>query len=362
MLPKSSETSNIGPIVGNSRILKDVLNVADLVSETDATVLVRGESGTGKELIARRIHEKSVRRRQQFIKVLCPAIPETLFESELFGHEKGSFTGAGMAQPGKFEFANGGTIFLDEVGDLPASVQPKLLQAIQDGEFTRLGSNQNLRVNVRIIAATNKDLESGISKGTFRRDLYYRLNVVSIILPPLRSRTEDIPRLANYFVNLFNRKLNKRFTLPEELLSLFLQYHWPGNIRELENMVKRLTILGNAQAMGRELGLKIEIHGKKSTKFSSMNQTSTARERTFHQERRKRNRRSLIPMASESLTGKGSIQSLKVMSRNAARETELILIRKMLNQTGWNRKKAAIKLGISYKALLYKMKDLKPLD
>jgi formate hydrogenlyase transcriptional activator len=231
-------------VVGTNPQLTQALRDAERVALTDATVLIRGETGTGKELIARAIHRLSSRRDRALIKVNCAALPETLIASELFGHERGAFTGAVARKPGRFELADGGTIFLDEIGDLPLEIQVKILRVIQEREFERVGGTQPVKTDVRIIAATNRDLESLITKGAFRQDLYYRLNVFPITVPPLRERPEDIRELAMHMVRKHSRRQNKKITrLSQRTMSLLQTYHWPGNVRELENLVERAVIL-----------------------------------------------------------------------------------------------------------------------
>lgn len=232
-------------IVGKSNKIKSILSLIKKVAPTSATVLIRGESGTGKELIARTIHKFSKRACGPFVKISCAAIPETLLESELFGHEKGAFTGAETSRKGCFELANGGTLFLDEIGDISPPVQVKLLRAIQEKEIQKIGSSKPVKVDVRIIAATNKNIEEMIKKGEFREDLYYRLNVISITMPPLRERKEDIPLLVNHIIKKLNIEMNRKFTgVEEEALQYLLSYHWPGNVRELENTLERAMVLG----------------------------------------------------------------------------------------------------------------------
>jgi transcriptional regulator with GAF, ATPase, and Fis domain len=213
------------------------------VSSTDATVLVLGESGTGKELLARAVHNISNRSDRPLVKVNCSALPANLIESELFGHEKGSFTGATSRKIGRFELADGGTIFLDEIGDLPLELQPKILRVLQEGEFERIGNAKTIKVNVRIIAATNRNLDQEIKNGNFREDLYYRLNVFPINIPPLRERKEDTSLLINYFVNKYSRKVGKKIeTISQNMIEKLTEYNWPGNVRELENIIERAVI------------------------------------------------------------------------------------------------------------------------
>ncbi|MFQ5454863.1 MAG: sigma-54-dependent transcriptional regulator [Nitrospirota bacterium] len=231
-------------IVGDSEAIQRVFKSIEKIADSDSTILILGESGTGKEVLARTIHFNSSRSNKPLIPVHCGAIPETLLESELFGHEKGSFTGAYSSRTGRFELANGGTIFLDEIGEMSPTLQVKLLRVLQEREFERVGGTKTIKVDIRIIAATNKDLEKEVEKGSFREDLYYRLNVIPVTIPPLRERREDIPLLLNHFIEQFNKKKNKDIkAISDEAMSLLMEYRWPGNIREVENLVERLAIL-----------------------------------------------------------------------------------------------------------------------
>ena len=241
---------NFEEVIGQAPALKRVLHQVETVAPTDSAVLICGETGTGKELIARAIHDLSRRRQRTLVKVNCAAIPTGLLESELFGHERGAFTGAIAQRIGRFELADGGTLFLDEVGDIPLELQPKLLRVLQEQEFERLGSTRTRRVHVRVVAATNRNLDEMVAAGTFRNDLYYRLNVFPITLPPLRERPEDIPPLVRYFVQKFARRMNKRVeTVPADAMAALAQYAWPGNVRELENAVERAVILTSGSAL-----------------------------------------------------------------------------------------------------------------
>jgi len=237
-------------IVGRSSAMQEIFSAVTRVAPTRATVLLAGESGVGKDLIARAIHFHSPRAERPFVKINCTAIPENLMESELFGYEKGAFTGAATSKPGKFEQADTGTVFLDEIGDVPASVQVKLLRVLQEREFERLGSNKTRRIDVRVIAATNVDLRAALEQGTFRQDLYYRLNVVPINLPPLRERKEDIPFLADHFMKTQSRELRgKEARLTDAAVQKLMSYHWPGNVRELENVIERSLVLGSGELL-----------------------------------------------------------------------------------------------------------------
>ena len=229
-----------------SEKMQAVYKIVERVSDSRATVLIRGESGTGKELIARSLHFNSRRAAKPFIAVSCAALPETLLESELFGHEKNAFTGAAAAKPGRFELANNGTLFLDEIGDIPASIQIKLLRVLQEWEFERIGATKSTRVDVRLIAATNKDLEKAVADESFRNDLYYRLNIVTITVPALRERPEDIPALATHFIKKYNKENDRSITsIDDDVQQLLKVYHWPGNVRELENAMERAVVLSD---------------------------------------------------------------------------------------------------------------------
>jgi two-component system response regulator AtoC len=295
--------------------MRAVSEIIEQVADTDATVLIRGESGVGKELVAHAIHSRSLRRGRHFIKVNCAALPTELLESELFGHEKGAFTGAYRCKPGRFEFANQGTIFLDEIGDLALNLQAKLLHVLHDGEFSRIGGREAIRVNVRAIAATNKDLEDAVKNGQFRKDLYYRLNVVNIFVPPLRERRDDIPLLADLFLRKSNARYNRAMTISSETMQLLCNYAWPGNVRELENIIKRLVVLGSDKTIVQEL------------------------------------RGGLIPPVGFERPWSSTGRDL----RTVVREAERAAIQRALEEVRGNRAEAARALKVSYKALLYKI-------
>ena len=240
---KGPAASRFDQIIGNSPALEFVLSEVERVAPTDSTVLVLGETGTGKELIARAVHNLSARCGRPFIKLNCAAIPFELLESELFGHEKGAFTGAFAQKIGRFEMADTGTLFLDEIGDMPLALQPKLLRVLQEQEFERVGSGRTHRINVRVVAATHRDLTEMVARKEFRSDLYYRLNVFPVALPPLRERREDIPQLASHFVEICARRMGKQIDhIPQDMLTAFTAYSWPGNVRELQNLVERAVI------------------------------------------------------------------------------------------------------------------------
>src|SRR4029077_15626105 len=239
---------------GNSEKMRAIAQVIEQVADSDVGVLIRGESGVGKELVSRAIHQRSTRRNRPFVKVNCAALPAELLESELFGHERGAFTGAANTRIGKFEQADTGTLMLDEIGEMKPALQAKLLHVLQDGEFTKLGSNKRIQVDVRIVAATNRDLEKMMLSGEFREDLYYRLKVIELTVPPLRERRDEIPTLIDFFIARYARKYNRPARpLSEQLRQLFMVYEWPGNIRELENMIKRVVILQDEQLVVREI-------------------------------------------------------------------------------------------------------------
>ena len=251
MITRSSAPNQLEEeIVGHSPAFANVLSQVRIIAKSDSVTLIQGETGTGKEVIARAIHNQSLRCRGPFVKLNCAAIPGALLESELFGHERGAFTGAFQQTKGRFQQADHGTLFLDEIGDLPLELQPKLLRALQEQEFERLGSSQTIRVNVRVVAATNQDLAQLVSNKQFRADLYYRLNVIPIYLPPLRERSADIPDLAEYFVRKFSARINKAIdTIPAEVIQFLKCHDWPGNIRELQNFIERAVVMSTGPVL-----------------------------------------------------------------------------------------------------------------
>jgi two-component system response regulator AtoC len=323
-------------LCGDNPKMREVREIIEQVADTDITVLVRGESGTGKELVARSIFQLSDRRDQPFVKVNCAALPSELLESELFGFEKGAFTGAQKRKLGKFEYADNGTIFLDEISEMHPALQAKLLQVLQDGEFSRLGGESDVHVNTRIIAATNRNLEEAVQDQSFREDLYYRLNVVTVHLPPLRDRMDAIPLLVDHFLQRNNEQYKKSVkALSKETMEVFMNHSWPGNVRELENMVRRMVVLGNEKAPLAEIADRGEDAPDRSKPSAD----------PFD----------LASLGADFNSGEGI--DLKAISRRAAQIAEKRVIEKVLNQTRWNRKEAAERLQISYKALLYKMKE-----
>jgi len=309
-----------------------MLEARQIIRETarvDVTVLVTGETGSGKELVARAIHNCSNRQAWPFVKVNCAAMPRELLESELFGYERGAFTGAHKLKIGKFEAAHRGTIFLDEIGDLHPALQAKLLHVLQDGEFSRIGAKSTLSVDVRILAATNQDLERAVAEGRFREDLYYRLNVVHVLVPPLRERTTEIPLLANYFVERY-AKLYRRdgFTIPASVMERLMRHRYPGNVRELENLIKRMIVLDDPFMTRIPLPDAGRIVRAQASSAVAPDLAATTQE-----------------------------LSLKEIGRRASQAAEREAIGKTLEQTGWNRVRAARVLRISYRALLYKIKQ-----
>ena len=329
--------------------MREVRALIDRVADTDVTVLIRGESGTGKELVARAIHAASPRRQRTFVKVNCAALPSELLESELFGFERGAFTGAIQHKPGKFEFAHQGTMFLDEISEMKPALQSKLLQVLQDGEFARLGARGDVKVDVRIVTATNRDLESAVADGLFREDLYFRLNVVCITLPPLRQRRDEIPALTELFIERYCEHYNKpRLNLANDTRRLFEEHDWPGNVRELENLIKRAVVLGSDESLRRDLADAIAGRSMRTGPIPLLQPLTPP----VAAPAAAAPPAPAVPVAPPALTG-----SLKDIARQAAREAERELIYRTLQHTRWNRREAAEILGISYKALLYKIKE-----
>jgi two-component system, NtrC family, response regulator AtoC len=300
------------------------------IAKTDITILIKGETGVGKEIVARDIHLSSSRREKPFIKVNCAAIPRGLLESELFGFDRGAFTGANLRKPGKFELANGGTILLNEIGETDIATQAKLLHVLQDGTFSRLGGNGNIDINTRVITTTKDHLELAMEKGNFREDLFFRINVMSITVPPLRDRIEQIPALTQHFFDFYRTKYQRSSPpLSSDALNAFMEYQWPGNIRELENVVKRIVLLGEEKAAVQEM-IDNSVKSERRTNGSigiSLNNTGEG---------------------MESL-------NLKKIARLASEKAEKKIIHETLHETHWNRKETAKLLRVSYKALLYKI-------
>ncbi len=322
-----------GNFVANSEPMQRIREAIDHIADTNVTVLIQGESGVGKEIIARRVHSTSSRSKQPFVKVNCAALPDELLESELFGYEKGAFTGAVGRKQGKFELANRGTLFLDEIGEMAAGLQAKLLHVLQDGTFAKLGGNQEVQVDVRVVCATNRGLEDMVKQGSFREDLYYRLNVVNIGIPPLRDRREEVMELAETFLRRYSAKYRRPYrALSAQLQSAFARYAFPGNVRELENMIKRMVVLESETTVLERIfnrGPEAEGDGA-STNFEAL---------------------------LEEVTETAGQVPLREVGRRAAQEAERETIERVLYRTNWNRKQAAKLLSVSYKTLLQKIRD-----
>jgi nitrogen regulation protein NR(I) len=329
---KEQDARRAGPMIGEGPVMREVQKLIDKVAMSASPVLVLGESGTGKELVAREIHRRSPRAQGPFVAVNCAALSEGVLESELFGHEKGAFTGALTGHKGRFELADGGTLFLDEIGELPAPVQVKLLRVLQDTEFERVGGNKTIRVDTRIVAATHKDLKKGIAQGEFREDLYYRLNVISIDLPPLRDRRDDIPALAEHFLARYGREMAKPVRLSAEVLDRLTHYRWPGNIRELQNVLERAVVLCDGEQ------LTVADLPKEILEPSGGPAPEPA------------------PSAALAETGEpGSPEHpTDLTARLDALEKAIIL--EALQKHRWNQTKVAASLGLKRSSLQYKMK------
>jgi two-component system, NtrC family, response regulator AtoC len=405
------EAGNERIVISHSPAMRRARALVDRIADTDVPVLLLGESGTGKEVIAREIHARSNRRNKPFIKVNCAALPGELLESELFGHERGAFTGATSEKPGKFELADGGTIFLDEIGEMAIRLQAKLLQVLQDEEFFRVGGKKSVRVDSRVVVATNRDLEKEIALGNFREDLYYRLNVVAIRLPALRERMEDVVPLTDHFLKKYGRNYIQGVSeLPSEVLRAFTEYEWPGNVRELENMVRRLCVLKDPTLVLDELrqGRTPASAPSLPTSYGGGGDDSAAPVRVSEPEPEPVVVRAAVPMPATQvlempsrggtsapatpaqglaelfagatpqpryanpfdmpqpppppLTMPVAEMSLKDIGKRAAMLAEREAILSMLQRTAWNKRKAAGKLRISYKALLYKIKECGIID
>jgi two-component system response regulator AtoC len=327
----------------------------DRVSASDVPVLLRGETGVGKEMLARRLHQRSPRADRPFLKLNCAALPSELIESELFGFEKGAFTGAYRSMPGKFELADGGTILLDEIGDMDVRLQAKLLQVVQDHEFHRLGSGETSKVNVRVMAATHCDLERAIADGSFREDLYYRLNIIDIHIPPLRERMDEVIPLAEYFFEAYATPANPALPLPHRLRQALLDHTWPGNVRELENVIRKYLVLGSEDEV-------IEGLNRRNNRTAAAMEVVSAEPETLPQigpssgagVRGVNSRSEANGRGGGSFTAAGNLEEID----NSHRAAEMSLILRALDSARWNRKRAAEILRIDYKALLYRMKKL----
>ena len=310
------------PLLDGSPQMRAIRTVIENIADTDATVLIYGESGVGKDLVARAIHAASVRRGGPFVKVNCAAIPAGLLESELFGHEKGAFTGAHRRKPGHFEYANKGTIYLDEIAELPLALQAKLLHVLQDFRFARVGGQGLIDVDTRVIAATNRNLEQALACGEFREDLYYRLNVVDIHIPPLRERKEEIPLLASSFLSRFNEQYGRTKQLGPETMARLMEHSWSGNVRELENVIRRMVVLTD----GEQAFEALVAHG--------------------------RNGPAAAPRPAPVVT-----ESLREIARHGARQAERKALEEVLGRVRWNRAEASRILRVSYKTLLNKISE-----
>ena len=352
---------------GTSEKMQNIARVIEQVADSDVTVLIRGESGVGKELVSRAIHQRSTRRNRPFVKVNCAALPAELLESELFGHERGAFTGAATTRVGKFEQADTGTLFMDEIGELKPALQSKLLHVMQDAEFTKLGSNKRINVDIRVVTATNRDLEKMLVSGDFREDLYYRLRVIEVIVPPLRERRDEVPALTDFFVARYSRKYNRPLKpVSDELRRMFLHYEWPGNIRELENMIKRVVVLQDETLVINEIERNMQRTAAAAVPVAAAAPALAA------------------AVAIPAGVGAGGVMpyiptpsplapepvpsdepevfeegggSLASVAKAAAIKAERAAIEQTLRQVHWNRRKAAQILGVSYKTLLNKIKE-----
>jgi two-component system response regulator AtoC len=326
--------------------MRGIRRIIEEVASTNAAVLVRGESGVGKEVVARAIHAASPRRDQPFVKVNCAALPADLLESELFGHEKGAFTGAYRRKPGKFEFANKGTIFLDEIGELPRALQAKLLHVLQDFEFSRIGGPELIRVDARVITATNKNLEAALESGDFREDLYYRLKVIEIRVPPLRDRRDEIEGLASALLARFNREYHRAVALDAETLALFRRYPWPGNIRELENVMRRLVLLANPRQVHDEL--EGSLHAANLRQHRDLPEPGPPQSAPPEPP---------PPASAPPKPASPLSLGLKEIARRAALDAERKALEEVLDRVHWNRTEAARILKVSYKTLLTKITE-----
>ncbi len=349
--------------IASGPAMNAIWDMVDRVAETDVPVLIRGESGVGKEGIARTIHDRSPRRGKPFIKINCAALPSELLESELFGHERGAFTGATNEKPGKFELADKGTIFLDEIGEMHPSLQAKLLQVLQDEEYYRVGGKRPMKADARVVTATNRVLEDEIARGNFREDLYYRLNVVGVMVPPLRDRREDIPALIEHFRKKYGSKYKQgAMVFSPEVLRKLGEYDFPGNVRELENLVRRLVVLRDERFVLDELAAVASRRPAVQVPLASGSAGGAlppARQQTYQTPQygvAKVPAAPSAPPAPVPALGPETV-SLKEISRQAALRAEREAISMMLARTNWNKRKAAGRLQISYKALLYKIKD-----
>jgi len=332
-LPSRSTGPATNAYLSTNPRMKEIQALAGEIARSEVPVLIQGETGSGKEVLARELHAQSLRANKPFLKLNCAAVPSELVESELFGYERGAFTGAFQKKAGMFELADGGTILLDEIGDTDVRLQAKLLQVLQDHEFHRIGGKEIIKVDVRVIAATHRDLENAIAERTFREDLYYRINVINLQLPPLRERQEDIIHLAAFFIRRHSINGSPAPAITQELKHAMLTYHWPGNVRELENFIRKFVVLRNPEMLARELLVKSARKPLPPTPMAPVQNI-------------------------DEPAGKSARAPILEQVTQAKEEAEMHAILAALNSTRWNRKQAAALLKIDYKALLYKMKKL----
>lgn len=350
MAPALLSQSLAPPLIGVSQSIERIRELVNHVADTGLNIVITGESGVGKEVVAQNLYHRSPRRTKPFVKVNCAALPDGLLESELFGFERGAFTGAERKRRGKFELAHEGVLFLDEIGDMSFNLQAKLLHVLQSGEFSPLGSEKGFVTDTWVIAATNTDLEKSIKNGKFREDLYYRLNIIKIFIPPLRERPEDIPPLVEYYIDRYITQFdNKQLLKPStRIMQRLMEYPWPGNVRELQNVLKRFLVVCDWDEIVDELGIS-ETKSESSTVVAEVSNSQTI------------NTASII---ADYLDSKGSDSSdladfaLKEIKRQALEHVEREVIAYVLDKTGWNRSKASRILKVSYKTLLYKIADL----
>jgi two-component system, NtrC family, response regulator AtoC len=356
-------------LFGHSARMAEIRDLVERVADTDVTVLIRGESGTGKGLVARALCASSLRRDKPFVTVSCGTLPTELLESQLFGFERGAFTGPIQHKPGRFEFANHGTMFLDEIGDISPPLQARLLHVMRDGQFSRLGGKHDVHIDVRVVATTSKDLEQAVAHGQFHQDLFLWLNVVCIKMPPLRERREEVPPLCDYFLKKYSVHYNTPYAqLSQDTMRLLIDYDWPGNVRELENLIKRTVMLGTEAGIEKNIAHSIEKAALRSEWPVALRQPSVSRAGVPMLSVLPVSPALLVPPVPPAPPGRAAPAeaaaeaeagncSLKNVSRIAARGAERELISRMLQHTRWNRKETAEILGISYKALLYKIKE-----
>ncbi|MDH3359068.1 MAG: sigma-54 dependent transcriptional regulator [Desulfobacteraceae bacterium] len=333
------------PLIGTSESIERTRKLIDHTADTGLNVLITGESGVGKEVVAQNLYYKSQRKNKPFIKVNCAALPEGLLESELFGYERGAFTGAERKKRGKFELAHKGILFLDEIGDMPRSLQAKLLRVLQSGEFAPLGSEKEVTADAWVIASTNQNLGENVKKGLFREDLYYRLNIIKIYIPPLRNRPEDIPTLIDYFIEKYASRFDrKKISKPDtDAMEKLIAYNWPGNVRELQSILQSCMVIGNWKEVVDDLSIK-----DKPDVYSTSDQKGMDRALNVD---------AVLDLINKDLPGYASF-SLKKIRKEMMNIIDKKVISHVLNQTGWNRTKASKILKISYKTLLYKISDL----